>query len=127
MKDIRWWLPDTLALFVLSGITIVSVVPFRLNYHTESVVTPDVIGHFACYFILGFCALYRRNSLASAALTALAIITYGGLIELVQSHLGRSTSFADFAANTLGTLSAWAVLVAVRKLALRGELKRDLR
>ncbi len=115
MNHIRSLLPDAVAIILLVALTVASLVPFHMNYQAHSPLTPDLIIHFGCYFALSLCALYRRYSPWATVLTVFALILYGGLIELVQVHFGRSASFMDFAANTLGVAAGWLTLLVVRR------------
>ena len=115
MNQIRTWLPDAFALALLVALTVASLVPFKMNYQVHSPLTPDLIIHFGCYLVLSLCALYRRYSLQATILTALALIVYGGIIEVIQVNFGRSPSVLDVGANTLGVATGWLTLSLLRR------------
>lgn len=125
MTEIRTWLPDAMALVILAAIIVISLIPVRIHYPATPVVAVDVMGHFACYFLLGFCGLYRRHSLVSIMIVLAAIIIFGGLIELVQSNFGRDASITDFLANATGAGTAWIALLVWRRLRQTSVLRQS--
>jgi VanZ family protein len=88
------------AILVFIAITILSLLPPRTNLEIP---TNDKIGHFMAYatFSLNICLLFTRVS-KQLLLLLLGVIGYGILLEFLQGFVGRSTSFYDFLANTIG-------------------------
>jgi VanZ family protein len=88
------------AILVFIAITILSLLPPRTNLEIP---TNDKIGHFMAYatFSLNICLLFPRVN-KQLLLLLLGVIGYGILLEFLQGFVGRSTSFYDFLANTIG-------------------------
>lgn len=67
------------------------------------------------YHVLAFAALAFPLSavrMAHAPMVVVAVLIYGGAIELVQPFVGRSAEFADFGADAIGAaLGAGAGIV----------------
>src|SRR5687767_10834386 len=87
-----------------------------------SVPDADKIGHAAVYAVLGFlCAVawHRQGSSqpAAAERSMALVLLYGGLMEFLQSHVGRDPSMADWVADSVGALfgigfwKAWRIVV----------------
>lgn len=65
---------------------------------------------------------YRRPPVPAAGIAALCASTLGGLLEIFQSFTRyRSAELADWAADSLGALLAYAVLRALANAAGLGE------
>ena len=74
----------------------------------------DKLLHVIAYAALAFFGLVRRRSIAMAIGLMIAMILYGGLIEMVQPSVNRYGEIGDFIANSigavLGALIAWGLL-----------------
>lgn len=70
----------------------------RLPRHVDKLV------HFAVFFIVAFPAYVARMRFWPVIL--IGLVLYGGAVELIQPHFGRSAEFADFIANSLGVIAA---------------------
>ena len=112
----RLKLSDLLALLGLLAIAILSLIPRKFNYPDGPLISLDLVVHFGCYCLVGFCALYRRFTFGSAVAAVAALIMFGGVIELVQSQIGRSADVMDFIANTLGALAGYTTVMGLRKV-----------
>ena len=64
----------------------------------------DKLHHLIAYALLAFLALLPRNTRGAALAALLAVIAYGGLIELVQPYVNRYGEFGDFFANGVGAV-----------------------
>lgn len=98
---------------VLLSIVVLSVMPSPPSADFES---SDKVGHLVAYATLmgWFAILYP----ASKRLLAIACISLGVALELVQGALGyRSLEFADMLANSLGVLLGWGAALAYGRLA----------
>ncbi len=81
----------------------------------------DKFAHLGVFGLLNL--LYLRwqrfgiSNGAAAWLVSLLVITYSGLIELLQGafYTDRSADWADFAANAGGCLLAWLLLPLLPK------------
>ena len=74
----------------------------------------DKLLHVIAYAALAFFGLLRRRTITVAIGLMLAMIMYGGLIEMVQPYVNRYGEIGDFIANSigavLGALIAWGLL-----------------
>ena len=73
----------------------------------------DKLEHFTAYFGL---AAMATMVLGPRLRVILDIILLSGLLELLQSFTGRDAEILDFAANSLGALSGFAVAFLVWRL-----------
>jgi len=89
----------TIILFVI--ITLLSFAPIRLS-GSFGTVGVDKVYHFVAYFCLALPLPILRPRLT--IWVVLGIMTYGGLIELVQYLFGRESSWGDFIANAIGAI-----------------------
>ena len=74
----------------------------------------DLIVHFAIFAILVLptaTALPRRTFVM-----VLIAIAFGGAIELIQPHVGRSSDLLDFLADTAGAFAGWGGGLILRKI-----------
>jgi VanZ family protein len=80
----------------------------------------DKLLHFTAYFGLAAMASLALRGRRSAAVALLALIVFGGFLEIVQGYVGRDADVLDELANTLGALAGYAAGWAV--LQLHGKL-----
>ena len=73
----------------------------------------DKLEHFTAYFGL---ASMATMVLGPKPRIILDIILLGGLLELLQSLTGRDAEIMDFAANSLGAVSGFAVAYLIWRL-----------
>ena len=69
---------------------------------------PDMPGSDKLYHVLACAALACPLTFARPRFmvpVALAVVLYGGLIELIQPYVGRSREWADLFADALGAMS----------------------
>ena len=86
-------------LFVI--ITLLSFTPIQLS-GSFGPIDVDKAYHFVAYFCLALPLPILRPRLT--IWVVLGIMTYGGLIELVQYLFGREPSWGDFIANAIGAI-----------------------
>jgi VanZ family protein len=86
-------------LFVI--ITVLSFMPIQLS-GSFGPISVDKAYHFVAYFCLALPLPILRPRLT--IWVVLGIMTYGGLIELVQYLFGRESSWGDFIANAIGAI-----------------------
>ena len=89
----------TIILFVI--ITLLSFAPIQLR-GSFGPIDIDKAYHFVAYFCLALPLPILRPRLT--IWVVLGIMTYGGLIELVQYLFGREPSLGDFIANAIGAI-----------------------
>ena len=89
----------TIILFVI--ITLLSFAPMQLR-GSFGPIDVDKAYHFVAYFCLALPLPILRPRLT--IWVVLGIMTYGGLIELVQYLFGRESSWGDFIANAIGAI-----------------------
>ena len=89
----------TIILFVI--ITLLSFAPIQLR-GSFGPIDVDKAYHFVAYFCLALPLPILRPRLT--IWVVLGIMTYGGLIELVQYLFGRESSWGDFIANAIGAI-----------------------
>ena len=90
----------TIILFVV--ITLLSFAPIQLS-GSFGPIRVDKAYHFVAYFCLALPLPILRPRLT--IWVVLGIMTYGGLIELVQYFFGREPSWGDFIANGIGVIA----------------------
>ncbi|MCC5992073.1 MAG: VanZ family protein [Rhodobacteraceae bacterium] len=72
----------------------------------------DKLVHFIVFFCVAFPAFLGKIRLWP--LTMIALIIYGGVIELIQPQFGRDADWIDFVANSLGVVAAFPPALAAR-------------
>lgn len=100
------------AILVFLGITFLSLMPPRTNL---SIHTNDKVGHFIAYAVFSLNVLLLGRNIKQYTLSMLLIVTYGILIEFLQSFVGRETSFYDFLANSAGVSIGIMLFLLFRK------------
>lgn len=100
------------AILVFLGITVLSLMPPRTNL---SIHTNDKVGHLIAYAVFSLNVLLLGRNFKQYALSMLLIISYGILIEFLQSFVGRDTSFYDFLANSAGVSIGIVLFLLFRK------------
>ena len=90
----------TIILFVV--ITLLSFSPIQLR-GSFGPIGVDKAYHFVAYFCLALPLPILRPRLT--IWVVLGIMTYGGLIELVQYFFGREPSWGDFITNGIGVIA----------------------
>ena len=118
----------TIILFVV--ITLLSFAPIQLS-GSFGPISVDKAYHFVAYFCLALPLPILRPRLT--IWVVLGIMTYGGLIELVQYLFGREPSWGDFIANGIGAIAGamiarqiglWLVWLSKSK-SVKNELMND--
>jgi VanZ family protein len=84
----------------------------------------DKLLHFTAYFGLSAMAAVALRARSQALWTTLALILFGGILEVLQGFTGRDPSFYDELANTLGAVSGagfgWALIKLLQPRILKG-------
>ena len=93
-----------IVLFVI--ITVLSFMPIQLS-GSFGPIDVDKAYHFVAYFCLALPLPILRPRLT--IWVVLGIMTYGGLIELVQYLFSREPSWGDFIANIIGAFVGAAI------------------
>ena len=74
--------------------------------------------HFTAYFGLAGLALVALVEPRRVRWALLGLVILGGVLEIIQGHVGRDMSFYDEVANTLGVAAgattAWLYLLMLR-------------
>jgi VanZ family protein len=82
----------------------------------------DKLLHFTAYFGLAGIATVALGRRKASLWAAFALAVFGGILEIVQSFVGRDAEWGDELANVLGVsvglAAAWASLWAVERFAL---------
>jgi VanZ family protein len=80
----------------------------------------DKLLHFTAYFGLAGIATVGLGRRKASLWAALALAVFGGILEIVQSFVGRDAEWGDEIANVLGAgvglAAAWASMRAVEQL-----------
>ena len=100
------------ALVVFVAITVLSLMPHRTNL---TIPTNDKVGHFIAYAVFSLNILLLGKNIMQYTVSTLLIVTYGILIEFLQSFVGRETSFYDFLANSAGVSIGIVLFLLFRK------------
>ncbi|MDP5011171.1 MAG: VanZ family protein [Crocinitomicaceae bacterium] len=77
--------------------------------------TNDKVGHFIAYAFFSLNILLLGKNIMQYTVSTLLIVTYGILIEFLQSFVGRETSFYDFLANSAGVSIGIVLFLLFRK------------
>jgi VanZ family protein len=81
----------------------------------------DKLLHFTAYFGLAGIATAALGRRKAALWAAFALALFGGILEIVQSFVGRDAEWGDEIANVLGAgiglATAWASVWAVEQFA----------
>ncbi len=106
---------DYLALVAASGIVALSLISSGLLGQIFAYLPGgDKTAHAIAYAVLGFLALHGRRRLSTAILAGVAIMYFGGALELLQSEFGRTSDIGDVFANGLGVASAGICVSALK-------------
>jgi VanZ family protein len=88
----------------------------------------DKVLHFTAYFGLAGIATVALGRLRPAIWVAIGLASFGGILEIVQSFVGRDAEWGDEFANMVGAcaglLAGWQTIRAVRWLISRGNERR---
>jgi VanZ family protein len=71
----------------------------------------DKAEHFIAYFGLALLASLGWGLRRSLVLVFAAVVALGGMLEILQSFVGRDAEWGDFFANSLGALAGLALAV----------------
>jgi VanZ family protein len=72
----------------------------------------DKLDHFTAYFGLALLATLGWGLKRSLALVYLGVVALGGMLEIIQTLVGRDGEWGDFLANDLGALLGLALAAA---------------
>ena len=78
--------------------------PERLFFTLFGAINDKVL-HFEAYFVLGAMAAAAFKSRKPVLRAVIGLILLGGVLEIVQSYVGRDMSIWDELANTAGAIS----------------------
>jgi len=84
----------------------------------------DKAEHFIAYFGLALLASLGWGLRRSLVFVFATVVALGGMLEILQSFVGRDAEWGDFFANTLGALAGLAL--AVVYLSIPRRLVADL-
>lgn len=80
----------------------------------------DKLLHFTAYFGLAGIATVALGRRTAAFWAAFALASFGGILEIVQSFVGRDAEWGDELANVVGACAglaaAWAILWTADRL-----------
>jgi VanZ family protein len=79
----------------------------------------DKLLHFLAYFGLAGLAAVAFGRIRAALWAGLALAAFGGLLEIVQSFVGRDAEWGDELANVIGVCAGVAVGLAASALMRR--------
>ena len=101
----------------LIGLGIATVLLLKPMRGAGPGIIPDKLAHMIVFFGLALPALILPARRWAWVIAALAV--YGGLIELVQPHVGRDAALLDWLANLAGLGVALIVAPLLRRALLR--------
>ena len=101
-KLIPMVISSTVMIILFVIITVLSFMPIQLS-GSFGPIDVDKAYHFVAYFCLAFPLPILRPRLT--IWVVLGIMTYGGLIELVQYLFGREPSWGDSISNGIGAIA----------------------
>jgi VanZ family protein len=79
----------------------------------------DKLLHFIAYFGLAAIATLALGRLRPALWAGLLLATFGGLLEIIQSFVGRDAEWGDELANVIGVCAGIAVSFVVLQFLAR--------
>jgi len=91
--------------------------------HLEGVLSWDKLDHAIAYFGLTLLASLGWGLRRSLVWVFLSVVALGGLLEILQTMVGRDGEWGDFAANDLGALAGLGI--AIVYLAVPRRLARE--
>ena len=94
------WLPRIA--FWLFWPALIVVAWGELTPHPPSIHASDKFLHFLAYFGLAGLATTALRHRRAIILAAIALILFGGTLEILQAFTGRDAEWLDEAANTIG-------------------------
>lgn len=109
--------PDHLACAAAAIIICVSLLP---ESNAVGVSSSDTVNHIIAYGTLTTLALINRTGTATIIVALLAIVAFGGGVEIIQPLFGRKAECSDLAANLIGVAVGCFLALAVR-LSLRSK------
>ena len=96
------------------GVTVLSVLPAPQMDGLES----DKLGHLIAYAVLTLLLVLSlsvdRRVPPRFWVAVMALLLYGGLIEVLQHYIGREFDLADMAANAIGVIVGAGVGILAR-------------
>ena len=92
---------DRLAVGCLLAIGYLSLTPLA---ELPEIPGNDKFHHLVAYAMLAFLATLPRRTATALVAALLAVIAYGGLIEVLQPYVNRYGEFNDFLANAAGAI-----------------------
>ncbi len=99
-------------LFYVGFVVLMSVMP---SFGAGIKHSPDMMAHFAVYALMGCLGLFMVSTLCHKLTVLAGIIFLGMSIELVQHFIpGRTPSYEDIVANSLGVLFGIALFVVIK-------------
>jgi VanZ family protein len=113
-----WNLP----VFIVTGIVLYSLMPFPQPDLPKNL---NHLPHTVGYFVLMLAILHSATQSGGPGLArvarclglGVALIAFGGLMELAQGVVGRDEQWADFTADIQGVVAAllvWALIAGLR-------------
>lgn len=103
LRKIRLKRTDIVAVFITVALAVLSLVPVSwMPVSLFAYIGGDKAAHVIAYAALGVFALYARRRFATAFLTGISLLYFGGLLELFQADVGRTSDVADLVANGIG-------------------------
>ncbi len=104
---------DRLALGCFLAIGYLSLTPLA---ELPEVPGSDKFHHLIAYSMLAFLAIVARATSQAVVAVLLAVIAYGGLIEIIQPYVNRHGEFSDFLASAAGAVLGGLLAHGVMRL-----------
>jgi VanZ family protein len=99
---------------ILTLIWAAAILTFSIVNPPTAGITGDTITlHFAAYAFLA--ALALSSTVGKRLKIFIAVVCYGMALEILQSFIGRTFSFADVSTNCIGALIATAIFCAINR------------
>lgn len=88
----------------------------------------DKLAHFIAYGVMGLLAYISVDSIRKKSYMFIFIISLGALLELFQLYIpGRSASYPDIIANTIGAILGYFIgWIVVSRLLNKFEINEEL-
>jgi VanZ family protein len=110
-----WLIRDESALTLAAAFALlVALGTLTPSYLLPPVPGSDKFHHFLAYGAIAFPIAFARSH--AAVWIILGASAYGGLIEMVQTHVGRDGDIKDAVANTIGAICGTATGAMLRRI-----------
>jgi VanZ family protein len=118
-QNLTLWARRTAKWLFLPALAVVIWGELKPSTHGPEVIW-DKLLHFIAYFgLAGIATVALADRVRAIAASALALAVFGGILEIVQSFVGRDAEWGDEAANIVGVFAGSAAALMLLRLLQR--------